>query len=244
MIAATNADLQARIKDERFRRDLYFRLAHVTIDVPPLRERKADIPQLAAHFLSMFTIHENPEREEARKFPSPQLSDATLAALMDYDFPGNVRELKNIVERALIECDGEAILPEHLHFIESPTASTPTVSPDNTEALLIKGALMEANGDVNAAAQRLGISTAEVQPFREALAAFFSPQSTSAPLRPTTDEDQIYAYVQQHGSISNAECRELLDVDIHRANYLLNKMCANDHLRRVGRQRAARYEPR
>src|SRR5205814_1965711 len=109
VIAATNADLAARIAAGTFRQDLYFRLARYTLGTPPLRERLDDVPLLASHFLKVFAA------EMGR--PSPGLSRATAAVLQAYDFPGNIRELKNIIERALIASGGETILPEHLNLL-------------------------------------------------------------------------------------------------------------------------------
>jgi transcriptional regulator with GAF, ATPase, and Fis domain len=95
VVAATNADLDRKIAEASFRPDLYYRLARFTVRTPPLRERTEDIPLLAGHFLELFA------REMNRK--PPPLTAAALAALEGYDFPGNVRELKNVIERALIQ---------------------------------------------------------------------------------------------------------------------------------------------
>jgi len=131
LIAGTNADLEADVASGRFRDDLYFRLARFTIHVPPLRDRREDIPMLVAHFLRMFSAEMG--------VVHPAVHPATLEALQAYDYPGNIRELKNLVERALIESSGEVIAPEHLHFTRryspngtapaDPPAATPPVSP-------------------------------------------------------------------------------------------------------------------
>jgi len=110
VLAATNADIQTKIDAGGFRRDLYFRLARFTVEVPPLRARQDDIPLLAQHFLTTFAI------EMGRKHV--HLSQEALDQLFAYDFPGNVRELKNIIERAMIDCESAAIQPAHLHFIQ------------------------------------------------------------------------------------------------------------------------------
>ena len=117
VLAATNVDLQQGIADGRFRQDLYFRLARYTVESPPLRERREDIPTLAEHFLTLFA------REMG--YAAPQLSCEALMVLEDYAFPGNVRELKNIVERSLIESGGREIRPEHVHLLASTENSTP-----------------------------------------------------------------------------------------------------------------------
>lgn len=111
-LAATNVDLQARLADGKFRSDLYFRFAQFRVVVPPLRERPEDIPLLAEHFLKMFAMEMGMEK--------PTLSREALAALETYHFPGNVRELKHIIEGALIKSSGLEIQPEHLHFLPDP----------------------------------------------------------------------------------------------------------------------------
>ncbi len=166
IIAATNADLDARIADGRFREDLYFRLARYRVATAPLRQRREDIPILAPHFLRMFAS------EMGMK--APMLTPAALAVLQDYDFPGNVRELRNIIERALIESDGTPILPVHLQWLQRATKasikpSTPSRAgaPDVVEGLplnladaeerLIRRALQETGGNIANAARLLGV---------------------------------------------------------------------------------------
>lgn len=109
VVSATNIDLQSEIEVGRFRQDLYFRLNGFTICLPPLREHKDDLALLAPHFLQRLAT-------EMGMRP-PRLSPAAEAALAAYDFPGNVRELKNLLERALIESGGGIIEPEHLRFV-------------------------------------------------------------------------------------------------------------------------------
>ena len=112
IVAASNVDFQSSIAAGRFRRDLFFRLARFTIDVPPLRERTDDIPILARHFLKVLSKEMN--------LHAPELTAGALEALRSYSFPGNARELRNVLERALVECEGHAILAEHIHFFFSP----------------------------------------------------------------------------------------------------------------------------
>src|SRR5205085_44738 len=97
---------EARIAAGMFRQDLYFRLAQFTVQLPPLRLRKEDVPLLAGHFLSLFAT------EMGMK--APALTPEALETLRGHHFPGNVRELKNVIERGLIESGGDAIGPEHL----------------------------------------------------------------------------------------------------------------------------------
>ena len=112
IVAATNADLPARIADGSFREDLYFRLAQFTVCVPPLRERRDDIPLLACHFARLFAGEMG--------ITPPTVSTAALKLLAAHPFPGNIRELKNVIERGLIESGGEDLLPTHLFLIQSP----------------------------------------------------------------------------------------------------------------------------
>lgn len=133
IIAATNADLQTKMSDDMFRQDLYFRLARFTVNVPSLRERREDIPLLIEHFLKMLATEMGIE--------SPTISAESLEALMSYSFPGNVRELKNIIEYALILSEGAEIQPLHLHFISSPTA--PTTPPDSDTIVFYDGNFVE-----------------------------------------------------------------------------------------------------
>ena len=154
ILAATNAQRSA------FREDLYFRLARYTVDVPPLRERREDIPLLAGHFLKLFAVEMG--------IGPPAFSAAAVAHLADYDFPGNVRELKNIVERALIESGGADIGAEHLRLTGQRSHTAASVEPGLTidelplnfaeaETMLIERAVARAGGNISKAARLLGI---------------------------------------------------------------------------------------
>ena len=106
LLSATNQDLEKAIKDGFFRQDLFYRLSVVRIHLPPLRERIADVPALAAVFLDQF----NREMGKNSKGASP----AALSALRDHNWPGNIRELRNVLERAAVFCDVEQIELSHL----------------------------------------------------------------------------------------------------------------------------------
>ncbi len=112
LIASTNADLAAAVKDGRFREDLYYRLSVFPITVPPLREHKEDVPLLAEHFL----------RRASRNLSKAvsSISAEVLDILMGYSWPGNVRELENVIERAVIVEDGPDITPASLFISELP----------------------------------------------------------------------------------------------------------------------------
>jgi DNA-binding NtrC family response regulator len=122
VLCATNRDLRALIKEDLFREDLYFRINTFEIRLPPLRERRPDIPALARHLLG-----------RAARRPADQMADLlspeAVDVLLEHDWPGNVRELANVMEHAYIISGGERILPEHLpHHIRSSTAGPPTLS--------------------------------------------------------------------------------------------------------------------
>jgi len=106
IIAATNVDLKQQVKEGKFREDLFYRLNVITIDLPPLRQRKNDIPLLAEHFLSKFA------RENDK--PVLPVTPEALRPLMDYDWPGNVRELENVMERAVVLATGTNLTPDLL----------------------------------------------------------------------------------------------------------------------------------
>ncbi len=114
VIAASNVDLKDAIDKKTFREDLYYRLSVFPIKIPPLRERREDIPNLANHFIRKFCLE--------MKKPVKSLSQDALAILDRYHWPGNVRELENTIERAIILCEGKKITPEHL-AIRIPTAA-------------------------------------------------------------------------------------------------------------------------
>lgn len=121
VLAGTNSSLQAEIAAGRFRQNFYFRITRFLITVPPLRERGEDIPLLAEHFLHQLSAEMG--------MPTPRFSLAALELLGNYDYPGNVRELRNLVERAVIESGGGEIQPSHLHFFLPPEPPTGRVAP-------------------------------------------------------------------------------------------------------------------
>src|SRR5882724_10562682 len=106
VICATNHNLEEAVKKGLFRMDLLYRINLMVIEVPPLRNRKADIPELARHFLT--------SANRSHKYFAESISDAALTALCAHDWPGNVRELQNAIERALTVCNEEEIQPSHL----------------------------------------------------------------------------------------------------------------------------------
>jgi transcriptional regulator with GAF, ATPase, and Fis domain len=118
IVAATNVDLHSRVKSRHFRQDLYFRLAGYIMTLPPLRQRAMDIPLLVQHFMTQLCLTMGRE--------IPGISQQALDALSRYHYPGNVRELRNLIEFALIASRGRPIGLGHLHFMEnSPQTALP-----------------------------------------------------------------------------------------------------------------------
>jgi DNA-binding NtrC family response regulator len=127
VVAATNKDLQALVARGQFREDLYWRLAVVPIQVPPLRERKEDIPQLAAHILARRRGAAKSFGGSATRYPT-QITAKALARLASYRWPGNIRELENVLSRAAILCDGEVIRSHDLAMLAMPAGAPATAA--------------------------------------------------------------------------------------------------------------------
>jgi PAS domain S-box-containing protein len=151
VLAATNRDLRRRVETSQFRDDLYYRLNVISLHLPLLRERKEDIPLLAVHFLKKYNQKEG-------KAVVTFGADA-MEALMEYDWPGNVRQLENAVSHALILAQGEVIRRSHLpRFLrESATASITTSLAENERHLILR-VLQESNWNKHDAARRLQVS--------------------------------------------------------------------------------------
>ncbi len=159
-IAATNKDIRRAIQQGTFREDLYYRLAVITVTLPPLRERMDDIPALVRHFLN---------RAVRMGIHRPRvLSDSAVRALQQYQWPGNIRELDNVLTRALILCPEDTIEPAYLHLENSPFPSTnegETGSPtrlyhecmDDYSRRVIEEALRRNGWNQTRAAEELGL---------------------------------------------------------------------------------------
>jgi len=152
MISATNADLRADAEAGRFRGDLYFRLNTVEIHVPPLRERREDIPALAAHFLFRYAAR---YRRAVEGF-----EPAALQTMMQYGWPGNVRELDHTMERAVLMARGARIelADLGLQTLRASTQNLDDLSLEQVETILIRKALARSQGNVSHAAEALGLS--------------------------------------------------------------------------------------
>lgn len=160
VIAATHRDLEQMINDGLFREDLYYRINVVSLEIPPLRMRKEDIPELMHLFIQEFCLQQNRDMV--------QIAPEVMTILLNYPWPGNIRELRNVVERMVILAEDNMILQDHLppsikkrkitsQEAVSNDASTLTDITDRTEREIIIQALEEAGGDKSKAARRLGI---------------------------------------------------------------------------------------
>jgi DNA-binding NtrC family response regulator len=168
LVAATNRDLRLLVEQRHFRQDLYFRLSVFPVTIPPLRERRSDIPILARHFAERFSA-------EAKRRRSVGIAGETMEILVSYSWPGNIRELQNALERAVILCEGSEILPAHLNLsgpvpsqeasrvgdlvgLEGSLAEVAARASSLAEKEKIQMALEEAGGNKSRAALLLQVS--------------------------------------------------------------------------------------
>jgi len=159
ILSATNRSLKKEVERRRFREDLFYRLNVIPIRLPPLRERKNDIPLLIDHFL----------REAAARYGRevPRLSHRALAVMLDYRWPGNVRELQNAVQFAFVQCEGRRIEPEHLPLeLRQAAALCPRRGPQRKLAPeAVARALEQTGGNKAKAAKLLGVGRATLYRF-------------------------------------------------------------------------------
>jgi DNA-binding NtrC family response regulator len=192
IISATNRDLQQAIEEKLFRKDLYYRLNVIPIRIPPLRERKEDVPLLVNHFIERFN-------RELGKHVKPAGRDV-LEAMVAYDWPGNVRELRNVVERAmLLEADDEFLLSHLPHEMRRSSGAIPTVRSASVvdsfmpmtlremERLQIERTLGQTKGNKSRAAAILGISR---QTLREKLKTFEAADAARKSAGPAPDAQE------------------------------------------------------
>jgi transcriptional regulator with PAS, ATPase and Fis domain len=152
IIAATNRDLASDVLSGRFRKDLFYRMNVFSIRIVPLRDHKADIPILAEHFLGVISAKLNKEKIK-------QISPDVLALLNRYNWPGNIRELQNVIERAINLCKGTVLLPEHLSqellgLEEAKVFKT----RHHYEIDLIRSLLKQYNNNISRVASAMGIA--------------------------------------------------------------------------------------
>ncbi len=154
VISATNKDLKKEVKRNNFREDLFYRLNVIPIQIPPLRERKNDIPMLTEHFLNQAA-----ERNEQK---APAMTEDALRSMMDYSWPGNVRELQNAVQFSIVKCNGEIITAEDLPM-ELLRLHTPQIRRGPSRKLdtrSVQEALRKTGGNKAKAARELGVGRA------------------------------------------------------------------------------------
>jgi transcriptional regulator with PAS, ATPase and Fis domain len=157
IISSSNRNIKSTIQEGRFREDLYYRLNVIDIQLPPLRERKEDIPLLVQHFINKFS-------QDLKKNISG-VSEGALKIFLNYSWPGNVRELENVIQRAMTLSQHEVILPEDLPatVIQTPDkklvekALEENFTLDQLEKEYIKKVLIEAGGNKSKAAEILGL---------------------------------------------------------------------------------------
>ena len=161
VVAATNVDLREALEQGRFREDLYYRLNVVPINIPPLRERKGDIPFLAIHFVNKLSKDLGASAKE--------ISPAAIDRLVSHPWPGNVRELENTIERSLVLASGDTLQPADIR-LEAPRGTAPSAASQQTpllpegetlehwEQMMIREALRRANGNKSQAARILGLT--------------------------------------------------------------------------------------
>jgi two-component system response regulator HydG/two-component system response regulator AtoC len=150
IITATNLDLEAEVARGHFRKDLFYRLNIYAIEIPPLRNRKEDIPLIAEHYLKRFS--------QAYRRPIGGISMKALLSLREYDWPGNVRELINVIERAVITCNEAMITTKHLPFHTEEYQNISGLNLKDMEKFFITMALKQTQNNKSKAAELLGIS--------------------------------------------------------------------------------------
>ncbi len=158
IIAATNRDLEAEVRAGRFREDLYYRLRVLPVELPPLRDRAGDVPLLVQSYVQKYAD------EFHRR--APRIDEAALEALSRYSWPGNIRELRNVVERAVLLGDGELLRADDFLVLDRPSSRVQTgfelppegISLDELERDCVRQAMARTAGNQSAAARLLGIS--------------------------------------------------------------------------------------
>lgn len=150
LVCATNSNLHELVVQGKFREDLLYRINTINIEIPPLRERKADIPLLAKFFLDIY----------GSKYRKPELSltDRALESMLSYTWPGNVRELQHTMEKAVILSDGDTLTPEAFLFPQSVPIPMEALTIEEMERQMIVQAIKSNSGNMTAVASQLGIT--------------------------------------------------------------------------------------
>lgn len=194
IIATTNRDLRKEVQEQRFREDLFYRLNVVPIQIPPLRERISDIPLLSEFFLKRYA------RRDGKRIK--EISEAVLESLMGRAYPGNVRELENLIERAVLLCRGSTLLEENLvtpgHELQTGLGGSPTqkkISVRDMEQELILETLQKVHGNRTQASALLGIS---IRTLRNKLAEYKKAGIHVPPYEPSASSRKKKAALQCH----------------------------------------------
>ncbi len=159
VISATNKDLKKEVRKNNFREDLFYRLNVIPIQIPPLRDRKTDIPLLAEHFLKQVA-----ERSEQK---APVMTETALSVMMDYTWPGNVRELQNAVQFSIVKCNGDVITEDDLpmELRQLATSQVRRGPSKKLDANSVQEALKKTGGNKAKAARELGVGRATLYRF-------------------------------------------------------------------------------
>jgi two-component system, NtrC family, response regulator AtoC len=234
VIAATNSQLEERIQDKSFRQDLYYRLTGYTIHLPSLKERRDDIDILIDHFLKLLSREMN--------FVKGFISVDARLILQNYQFPGNIRELRNIIEHALISSNGQPIQPQHLHLIHTKVSSSnqKNILGMTNDSEFYPDTLVSELNNTN-------LSKDDENQFDNYLSTASNSDNSSyfssvSSMSNQNNEEIILGYLQQHQKINNIECQRLLDISHHQASYLLKKMNKNNQIKLEGKRRWAFYK--
>jgi DNA-binding NtrC family response regulator len=218
VIAASNINFHSRMNEGAFREDLYFRLARFTVKLPPLRDRREDIPLLVDHFLRLFAQEMNR--------PVPKLTADAVAALNQYHYRGNVRELKNLIERGMIESGQSIIDIEHLLFFDDPF-----MSDDPMDSGSGHPSSSDDNYDKSTLFEKYKIASEKLQH------SSFRPGTKNA-------MSKILTHLRDHAVVDNQRCRAILNHDQMKVSYLLKKMHNAKLIQGIGSGRWAQYRLR
>ncbi|MDO5536262.1 MAG: sigma 54-interacting transcriptional regulator [Desulfovibrionaceae bacterium] len=258
VIAATNADLREEVAKGNFREDLYFRLAVITIRTPPLRQRKMDIPYLIMAFLQQAM------EESGRLRRAPAISKGALSQLMHYHWPGNIRELKNVISRALAFCEGDIILPLHLRLgdqADKPEEHSVQVAEEARKA--VRAARSSSRPDDS------GSAPSSIPPFADAETPARAPETaekaSSAPVETGAESpaeegvarsdsaagkssrvlsgrlQRILPQLRSLGSFSRQEYQAIAEVSMRTAQYDLQELVSSGLAERKGKGPSQRY---
>lgn len=223
VIAATHVDLALAIQARRFREDLFYRLNIAAVTLPPLRQRKQDIPVLAQHFVELYAARLGR--------PAQQLSPQTVERLIDYSWPGNIRELENTLHNAVLLHPDDELRPEHLRFTSAAIAPTPQADEGDELAnfmrrqmvihngalydrllhTMIHTAMSESNNNQSQAASLLGISRHTLRTQLAHLGVIKQRRKSSETALPIPRERELRIGYQRFGNLGVLKARQLLE---------------------------------